>query len=94
MSCLLSLRAQIADFGFAAVGSVIGEAPMLCQSIVGSKTYMAPEVLCRRSNTFTHPANGYHGALVSPSLVARFENCPENHPSVLFFFCVYPYELI
>lgn len=56
-----SLRVQIADFGFAAIG-----APMLCQSIVGSKTYMAPEVLGRRSNAAAHPASGYDGALVSP----------------------------
>ncbi|CAM9666653.1 unnamed protein product [Laminaria digitata] len=50
---------KIADFGFAA----IGEAPMMCQSIVGSKTYMAPEVLGRRSITFTHLAAGYDGSL-------------------------------
>ena len=65
--CLLTLRVQIADFGFAA----IGESPMLCQSIVGSKTYMAPEVLGRRSYTFPPGSAGYEGALVSPSLTTK-----------------------
>ena len=42
---------QIADFGFAATE----RSSMGCQSIVGSKTYMAPEVL----NVKVREYNGY-----------------------------------
>lgn len=48
---------KIADFGFAK----IGDPSKMCQSIVGSKTYMAPEVMGHQS----HPDQplGYSGAL-------------------------------
>eukprot|EP00904_Undaria_pinnatifida_P000978 jgi/Undpi1/10881/HiC_scaffold_3.g01407.m1 len=48
---------EIADFGFAA----IGETRNMCQSIVGSKTYMAPEVMGHQCNA-SHPI-GYDGAM-------------------------------
>ncbi|CAM9576176.1 unnamed protein product, partial [Hapterophycus canaliculatus] len=48
---------KIADFGFAASG----REEMICHSIVGSKAYMAPEVL-RRRRTYAHAYDaGYDG---------------------------------
>lgn len=66
------LREQIADFGFA----TIGEPSKKCQSIVGSKTYMAPEVMGHQS----HPdlPLGYNGASVSLSQKVR----PYSHTFV------------
>lgn len=48
---------KIADFGFAASG----RDNMMCSSIVGSRTYMAPEVLGRRFGQYQN----YDGTLVS-----------------------------
>lgn len=56
------LLLQIADFGFAASG----REGMMCDSIVGSKTYMAPEVLNRGTN-MQYDHHGYDGAKVGPS---------------------------
>lgn len=54
---------QIADFGFAASG----RDTMMCHSIVGSNTYMAPEVIQRRFN-FAHDDDpGYDGRKVCTS---------------------------
>lgn len=44
----------------------------MCQSVVGSKTYMAPEVLNRRSAMYYDPDRGYDGAKV------RVLNVPRN----------------
>lgn len=40
---------------------------MLCDSIVGSPTYMAPEVLERKNNVFRYDDPGYDGAKVRPA---------------------------
>ncbi|CAM9414191.1 unnamed protein product, partial [Scytosiphon promiscuus] len=48
---------KIADFGFAASG----RETMMCHSIVGSNTYMAPEVIQRKFNLAHDPGQGYDG---------------------------------
>lgn len=50
---------QIADFGFAATN----RPAMMCQSIVGTKTYMAPELL-GRMGAYRNSDHGYDATLV------------------------------